>query len=71
MADTPYPHYYMQANGPNETGVALTIQVEDGAGGPLAGLDDTSLMNYLRDYLAAQDATTVSLAYLDIAQTNL
>lgn len=69
--DLPYPNYLCQANGPDETGLTLSVYIENGAGGPLPGLDGDALMQYVRDHLAAQADTTVYLSRSDITGTNL
>lgn len=70
--DLPYPNYLCQANGPDETGLAVSVYIEDGAGGPLpGGLDGDALMKYIRDYLATQPGTTVSLQKTDLTGINL
>jgi hypothetical protein len=69
--DMPYPFFQVQASGPNETGFAVTLHIEDGAGGPLAGLDDGAVVDALRDLFGAQDGTVVTATRTDITDTNL
>ncbi|MBT2508795.1 hypothetical protein J7I98_23495 [Streptomyces sp. ISL-98] len=71
MADTPYPHYRLQADGPNETGLTLLIQVTVGAGGPLPGLTEQSVVEELRDSLDARIGVMTQLSKNVIAATNL
>lgn len=69
----PYPPYYsLNVDGPNETGFALLVQMEIGAGGPLGELTADGVMENLRDTLAgAVEGTTATLARIEIGQTNL
>lgn len=69
MAETPYPHYQLQADGPSETGFTLKIQISEGAGGPLAGLTSFGVIDYLRDYLAGQVGVTAQLSKYEISTT--
>lgn len=69
MADTPYPHYRLQADGPGETGITLIIQTGEGAAGPLAGLTQFGVVQFLRDYLVEQGATVAQLTRYEVATT--
>lgn len=69
MAETPYPHYKLQADGPSEAGFTLYIQITEGAGGPLAGLTAFEVVDYLRDYLAGQSGVTAQLSRHEVANT--
>ncbi len=71
MADTPFPHYRLQADGPNETGLTLMVQVSLGAGGTLPGLTEQSVVEYLRDYLEARPGVVTQLAKKVIVSTDL
>lgn len=51
MAELTYPHYRLNANGPSETGFSITLQIQEGAGGPLAGHTTESVLTALRDLL--------------------
>jgi hypothetical protein len=70
---TPEPPYYrLDADGENETGFSLYVQVENGAGGPLEGMTGDSLMGFVRDHLAASGANVVtSLTYNYVTSNTL
>lgn len=71
MSETPFPHYRLQADGPNETGFTLVVQVSLGAGGPLPGLTEQSVIEHLRDYLDARPDVVTQLAKKSIVSTDL
>lgn len=58
MPELPYPFYQVQADGPDETGLHLTVKVETGAGGTLPGISEQQLIAHLKEYLAGPDGTT-------------
>lgn len=55
MPELPYPYYQVQADGPDETGLHLTLKVEPGAGGALPGISEQQLLAHLKEYLAGAD----------------
>jgi len=67
--DMPYPYYQLVANGPNETVLAVTLHVQEGAGGPLAGQSEQTIIDGLRQQLTAGDGVTTSLARFEIKTT--
>ncbi|MEU2402823.1 hypothetical protein ABZ609_00555 [Streptomyces rubiginosohelvolus] len=71
MADTPFPHYKLQADGPNETGLILMVQVSLGAGGSLPGLTEQSVVEHLRDWLGSRPGVVTQLAKKSIVSTDL
>lgn len=72
MPELPYPHYQMQADGPNETGFRLTVVIQDGVGGPLPGLTSQGVVEELKQRLAGSgDGITVRLTSHNIAIAEL
>ncbi|CAM5717970.1 hypothetical protein [Streptomyces fumanus] len=72
MAELAYPHYVLQADGPRETGINVTIVVSDGVGGPLPGKTVDGVVEHLRDYLLGEDGdVTVQLVHNQIQSTPL
>ena len=71
MEAPPLPYYRLDGDGPSETGFSMLVQLQNGAGGPLAGLTGDSVMEALRDFLAAHGATTTSLVLNYPASTTL
>lgn len=57
MAEMPFPYYRLQANGSNEAGFVLLLQIDEGGGGPLPGLTTESVLNSIRDLLVNGDDT--------------
>ncbi|WP_460067404.1 hypothetical protein [Streptomyces sp. YKOK-I1] len=55
MPELPYPYYQVQADGPDETGLHLTVKVETGAGGALPNISEEQLIAHLKEYLAGAD----------------
>lgn len=55
MAELPYPNYRLNADGPAETGFAITLYIQVGQGGPLAGQTVESVIDGLRDLLKGGD----------------
>ncbi|MFF9271156.1 hypothetical protein TR631_33920 [Streptomyces rochei] len=55
MADMTTPFYKLQATSSGETGFVLTMRIEEGAGGPLAGWDTTTLLDAIRSLLKGDD----------------
>jgi hypothetical protein len=55
VPDLPYPYYQVQADGPDETGLHLTVKVEAGAGGALPGISEAQLLAHLKEYLTGAD----------------
>ncbi|MFF5029255.1 hypothetical protein ACFY2J_34230 [Streptomyces collinus] len=71
MPDLPYPHHRLQADGPDETGFALVVHIEEGGGGPLAGMTTQSVLDHLRAHLAGDDdAVTTSLTRYEVTTTD-
>lgn len=71
MAEMPYPYYRLQADGPSETGINLTFQLQTGAGGPLPAISEADLLAHLKTYLAGDSGdVTVRLTGYDVAVTN-
>jgi hypothetical protein len=58
VPDLPYPYYQVQADGPDETGLHLTVKVEPGAGGALPGISEEQLIAHLKEYLTGADGKT-------------
>jgi hypothetical protein len=59
----PYPYYQVQADGPDETGLHLTVKVEPGAGGALPDISEEQLLAHLKEYLAGDSGkVTVRLS---------
>lgn len=72
MAELAYPHYVLQADGPRETGLLLTIIISDGVGGPLPGKTVEGTIEHLRQYLLGEDGdVTVQLVHNQIQTTTL
>lgn len=72
MADSmPYPYYRLTADGRNETGFGLTLRIEEGAGGPLAGQTIDSVLEGMRKLLANDDPDVMTtLSRSEITITN-
>lgn len=70
MADMPYPYYRLQAAGSSETGFTMLFQLEEGAGGPLAGMTSQDVLDHLKAYFAGEGALTVSLSLSSVAVTD-
>ncbi|CAL9352236.1 hypothetical protein SUDANB1_00484 [Streptomyces sp. enrichment culture] len=72
MPDLSYPHYQLQADGPNETGFRLTVVIQDGVGGPLPGMTSQGVLEALKQRLAESgDGVTVRLTKHDVTATDL
>ncbi|WP_055696483.1 hypothetical protein [Streptomyces silaceus] len=72
MPELPYPHYKIQADGPNETGCVMTVVISDGVGGPLPGTTAKGIVEDLARRLAGEDGdVTVSLVRTEISATSL
>ncbi|MGW7424432.1 hypothetical protein ACWGJB_31125 [Streptomyces sp. NPDC054813] len=71
MPDLPYPYHRLQAEGPDETGFAMLVHIEDGAGGPLKGQTSEGVLENLRTALQGDDSPVItSLTRYDIATTD-
>lgn len=71
MADMPYPYYKVQADGRNEGGFTLKLQIEEGAGGPLEGRTTEGVLDSLKELLVGGDDTvTVTVTRYEITTTN-
>lgn len=72
MADSlTYPYYRLQADGPNETGFTLLIQISDGAGGPLPGMTAQSVLDDLKARLVGDTGdVTARMSMYDVTVTN-
>ncbi|NED75285.1 hypothetical protein G3I51_23765 [Streptomyces sp. SID9944] len=66
MDDMPYPYYRLQADGPDDTGITMLFQLQEGPGGPLPGLTSEGILDHLKEYLAG-DRTTVRLSLWSVA----
>lgn len=55
MAELLTPYYRITARGPNETGFALLLRIEEGAGGPLEGRTMDSVVAEIRALLQGGD----------------
>ncbi|MGW1892152.1 hypothetical protein ACWCP6_18110 [Streptomyces sp. NPDC002004] len=72
MADLPYPYHRIQAEGPDETGFALLVHIEEGAGGPLSGQTTQSVLEDLCAQLRSdRDDVTTSVTRYEITTTSL
>lgn len=71
MADLLYPYYQLIANGPNETGLVVTLHIQEGAGGPLPGQTAQGVVEDMRQRLAAGDGVTTNLSRCEITTNNL
>ena len=60
MAELPYPYYRLNAEGPSETGFSIVVQIQEGAGGPLPGQTQDSVLAGLRELLMAGDAEVLT-----------
>lgn len=69
MADMPYPYYKLQSDGPSESGFTLKFQIEEGAGGPLAGKTTAGVLEEIKRLLTDVD-TVVSLIRYEVTTTN-
>lgn len=69
MDGTPCPYYMLKADAPNEKGFLLHIRISTEAGGPLDGLTEFGVIDYLRDYLASQPDVTIQLSKYEISTT--
>lgn len=67
--DMPFPYYQLIANGPNETGLVVTLHVQEGAGGPLAGQSATTILDGIRAQLGAGEGVTTDLSRAEIKTT--
>jgi len=65
----PYPYYQLVANGPNETGLVVLVHVSQGAGGPLEGQSEQTVIDGLRAQLTAGEGVTTSLSRAEITTT--
>lgn len=65
-----YPSYRLDANGPDETGFSMIIQVENGAAGPIVGMTQDSLLDAIRALFDNQPGVDTLLAYSDINVTS-
>lgn len=72
MPELSYPHYQMQADGPDETGFRITMLIQDGVGGPLPGLTSQGVVEELKQRLfSSGDGVTVRLTRHDATATEL
>lgn len=70
MAELPYPYYRINADGPGETGFAVTLQIQQGAGGPLEGQTVESVLAGLRELMqAGNDEVSTALTKFEIKST--
>lgn len=60
MAELPYPYYRLNCQGPNETGFSIVVQIQEGAGGPLPGQTQDSVIAALREQLMAGDVEVLT-----------
>lgn len=70
MPELSYPHYKIQADGPNETGFLITLTVSAGVGGPLPGTTPQGVAEGLKAQLQADDVS-VGLVLNEIRATDL
>ncbi|MGQ4349680.1 hypothetical protein [Streptomyces sp. SAS_275] len=70
MAEMAYPYYRIQADGPNETAITLTLRVDAGVGGPLPGLTEQKVLDGVRALLAGEDVS-VRAAHYDLTITDV
>ncbi|MFF5842108.1 hypothetical protein ACFY74_11645 [Streptomyces massasporeus] len=68
MAELTFPYYRLNANGRNETGFVVTLQIQEGPGGPLPEQTVESVLAGLRDHLQNGD-DTVSTELVRFATT--
>lgn len=72
MPELTYPHYQIQADGPDETGCRITMSISDGVGGPLPGTTARGIVTDLVKRLEGEDGkTTMSLVLNEITGTSL
>lgn len=72
MPELTYPHYQIQADGPDETGCRITMSISDGVGGPLPGTTSRGIVTDLVKRLESEDGkVTVSLVLNEITGTSL
>jgi hypothetical protein len=57
VAELTYPYYRLIANGPSETGFTVTLQIQEGPGGPLPEQTVDTLLAGLRALLQNGDAS--------------
>lgn len=67
--DMPYPYYQLVANGPNETGLVVTLHVQEGAGGPLEGQSVDTILDGIRAQLGAGEGVSVDITRAEIKTT--
>lgn len=68
MAELTFPYYRLNANGPAETGFVVTLQIQEGSGGPLAGQTVDTVLAGLRATLQNDDPS-VSTELVKFATT--
>jgi hypothetical protein len=67
----PYPYYRLTGSGPDETGFVLSIRIEEGAGGPVAGHTTDSVLAGIRELLAKDnDSVSTALTRFEITTTS-
>ncbi|MEV0526057.1 hypothetical protein AB0I66_21710 [Streptomyces sp. NPDC050439] len=72
MPELSYPHYKIQADGPNETACMMTVMISDGVGGPLPGTTATEIIEDLAQRLEGDSGdVSVSLVRNEISATSL
>ncbi|MEU3851712.1 hypothetical protein [Streptomyces sp. NPDC029554] len=72
MAELTYPYYRLIANGRNETGFTVTLQIQEGPGGPLPEQTVESVLAGLRAVLQnGDDAVSTELARFATTTTYL
>ncbi|MFL1903073.1 hypothetical protein ACJWDR_28810 [Streptomyces tauricus] len=72
MPELSYPHYRIQADGPNETGCVMTVVISDGVGGPLPGTTSRGVVEALKEQLVGDSGeVSVSLVLNEIRATEL
>jgi hypothetical protein len=68
MAELTFPYYRLNASGRNETGFVVTLQIQEGPGGPLPEQTVETVLAGLRDHLQNGD-DTVSTELVRFATT--
>ncbi|UOB09059.1 hypothetical protein MQE23_08340 [Streptomyces sp. HP-A2021] len=72
MAELTYPHYRLTANGRNETGFTVTLQIQEGAGGPLPEQSVDTVLAGLRALLQnGDDSVSTELVRFSTTTTYL
>ncbi|WP_372352613.1 hypothetical protein [Streptomyces sp. KL116D] len=65
----PYPYHQLVANGPRETGLVVTLHVQEGAGGPLDGQSVDTVLDGLRAQLGAGEGVSIAITRSEIKTT--